>query len=46
MKKPFATSIEEDIIKKLKIHCAANELKINEAVEKAIATYLEKENEK
>lgn len=45
MKKPLATSIEEDIIKALKIHCAMSGEKINEVIEKAIANYL-KENDK
>lgn len=45
MKKPLATSIEEETIQALKIFCATSGKKINEIIEEAIKKYL-KENEK
>lgn len=45
MKIPLATSLEEEVIKELKIFCAVTSQKMNEVIEKAITNYL-KENEK
>lgn len=44
MEKPLNVKLPEDIIRKLKIHCAERNLTIQVVVDCAITTYLERYN--